>query len=416
MPTNTDPLILSAPVFVSLELESRCNNHCPGCGNVFVAERWHPPLPLDGWRQVLDKLRPSLHRLVLTGGEPTLHPEFEAIVGLIDSLGVPYAIFTNAHWPHPDRLLGRLADSPGFEGFLISLHGGTAKVHEAFTHTNGSFAKTVANIERAVTAGFRVTTSIVIMAFNHHRLADVASLAARLGAERAIFNRYLGPEIPELTATPAQLREAIQTVDQELAAHFPIPVHIGNCVPQCFCRSSSEGWLLPGVAFCTVDPWGRVRPSNHAPLICGDLLSQSLEEVWQSQAMWQWRHMIPAQCYECVFLEHCGGGSREVVLFLGLPQDPLIGKPIWEQEEQEPLALYEGLRLLARFTIEPQPFGFALIRGNRVVPVALAAEPVLDVLDDGLTLREVRQRFGEAALNLVGSLYKKGLVELEGSA
>lgn len=415
MSANTGLLILSAPVFVSLELESRCPNCCPYCGSVFAAERARPPLSLDGWRRVLDKLQPSLHRLVLTGGEPTRHPEFEAILGLIDALNVPFAIFTNARWPHPNRLLSRLADSPCFEGFLVSLHGGTADVHEAFTHTPGSFTETVANIERTAKAGFRVTTSTVIMAFNHHRLADVANLAAGLGVERAIFNRYLGVERPGLTATPEQLRQAIQTVDQELALRLPIPVHIGNCVPQCFYRSSSEGWLLPGIAFCTVDPWGRVRPSNHASLICGDLLSQSLEEVWQSEVMWRWRRMIPAQCYECLLLEHCGGGSREVALFLDLPHDPLIGEPIREQEEPEPLAFYEGLRPMARFAIEPQSFGFALIRGNRVIPVAPSAKSVLDALDGTLTLREIRQQFREEALSLVGSLYRKGLIELEDS-
>ena len=125
--------------------------------------------------------------------------------------------------------------------------------------------------------------------------------------------------------------------------------------------------------------------------------------------------MIPSQCFDCTKLERCGGGSREAALFLGLPHDPLIGDPIQEQEESEPLALYEDLRPLARFTIEPQPFGFALIRGNRVIPVALSAKSVLDALDGSLTLKEVRQEFGEAALSFVGSLLKKGLIELEDS-
>jgi len=36
-------------------------------------------------------------------------------------------------------------------------------------------------------------------------------------------------------------------------------------------------------------------------------------------------------------------------------------------------------------------------------------------LDGSLTLKEVQQQLGEAALSFVGSLLKKGLIELEDS-
>ena len=54
-------------------------------------------------------------------------------------------------------------------------------------------------------------------------------------------------------------------------------------------------------------PWCNVRPCNHAPLVCGNLLEQSIEEIWHGEAMNRWRGMIVEQCWLC--LELCTGGK-----------------------------------------------------------------------------------------------------------
>jgi hypothetical protein len=46
------------------------------------------------------------------------------------------------------------------------------------------------------------------------------------------------------------------------------------------------------------------------------------------------------------------------------------------------------------------------------VPVTAAAKPVLDACDGTTTLLQLRERFGQESLDFVGSLVKKGLVEL----
>ena len=158
-----------------------------------------------------------------------------------------------------------------------------------------------------------------------------------------------------------------------------------------------------------------MRPCNHAPLICGNLLEQSVEEVWQSEAMQGWRNMLPKPCEACLDLSKCHGGCRAVAMDLGLAKDPLIGQLVLERVGKPPeeLVLYEGARPLARFTIRPEPFGYALVRGNRVVPVTHQAKPILDVLDGQMTLHQIEERFGSTALSFLGSLYKKGLIAFE---
>ena len=316
---------LPHPIFYYLELTPQCNNHCPGCGNVFAEDRTLQPLSAAQWGEILAQLKPYAVRLKLTGGEPTLHPQFKEIVALIDDLDIPFALFTNARWLYPEQLLAFLKGILRFGGFLISLHGASAVSHDAFTGVPGSFAETVDNIRRAIAAGLSVTTSTVITKHNYSEVEQIVALSKELGANHAVFNRYLGQHLPSIEPTNEELKEAMQTIER-LRVTADYPVKFGNCIPQCFYPSSSTG-CLAGVAFCTVDPWGNVRPCNHAPRICGNLLEHSIEEIWNSEAMEYWRRLIPPQCEHCLAFSQCHGGCRAEAMLLGFERDPLIDQP-----------------------------------------------------------------------------------------
>lgn len=407
-------LTLSHPYTAYLELTSACNNRCPGCSNVFASRQSPQPLDAAQWTGILLKLRPHIHQLKITGGEPTLHPQFEAIIKQIAAMDIPFVLFTNAQWSDPQRVVGFLREVPQCQGLLVSLHGATAASHKAFTAVPGSFEETIANVRQAVTAELILTTSTVITRHNWAEMEDITCLSHHLGAHHAVFNRYLGIALPEIEPTPSQLCTAIEAVES-LATHPASEanhsVKFGNCIPQCFAPSSSTG-CLAGAVYCTVDPWGNVRPCNHAPLMVGNLMEQSVEEVWLSEGMERWRKMIDPQCESCQELSRCHGGCRAMVLIRG--KDPLMRSPIQDKiPSQSPeLPLYEGAYPIAHFTSRPESFGLVLIRGNRIVPVVAHAKPFLDACDGTVTLRQVQQRFGQEALNLVGSLYQAGVMEL----
>jgi radical SAM protein with 4Fe4S-binding SPASM domain len=256
-----------------------------------------------------------------------------------------------------------------------------------------------------------VTTSTVITRHNWREMGDVVRLSRKLEANHAVFNRYLGESLPQTEPDEDQLHQAIEAID-ELRRRGD-RVKFGNCIPQCFHPSSSTG-CLAGVAYCTVDPWGNVRPCNHAPLTCGNLLERSIEEIWRGEDMNRWRGMISEQCWRCLELPRCHGGCRAVAMIKGVEKDPLMQVPIVEKEPEPPeeLTLYEGAHPVGRYALRVEDFGYVLVRGNRIVPVAAAAGPMLDACDGHTTLRQIEQQFGPAALSLVGSLYQKGMIEL----
>lgn len=196
-----------------LELTSACNNACIGCGNVFASNRSPTPLWAQEWRTVLDRIAPSTSWLKITGGEPTLHPEFEEIIEHVATLGIPFTLFTNARWEEPERLVRFLAGIPQLDGLLISLHGARAQSHEAFTCTPGSFDETVANIRLAVDAGLKVTTSTVLTRYSCPEVEAIVALGQELGADHAAFQRFIGAALPEIEPSKVELQRAVRAIE-----------------------------------------------------------------------------------------------------------------------------------------------------------------------------------------------------------
>jgi radical SAM protein with 4Fe4S-binding SPASM domain len=417
-PARKQSLVLSFPVFVALELTSYCNNRCSGCGNVFAQERSREPLSADEWVQILQQIAPHATRLKLTGGEPTLHPSFERILYAIQRMDMPFALFTNARWLNPDALVSLLRATPQCTGLLVSLHGATTASHDAFTGVPGSFDESCANIQLAVAAGIHVTTSTVISAWNWHELLEVVALSRTLGADHAVFNRYLGSGVTEAEPAPSQLCMAIETLERVRANCLDQAVKFGNCIPQCFKPSASSG-CLAGVAYCTIDPWGNMRPCNHAPLLCGNLLEEPVQRIWNGDAMNHWRSMIPNQCWSCSALPHCHGGCRAVALLQGKTKDPLVRVPFGRRQPTESTDIYQALTLHSEarprqhFALRKESFGLILIRGSRILPLAKDAGLLLDACDGTQTLLEIRDRFGQSGMNLIGQLLELGFLELE---
>jgi len=406
--------VLDMPLSFYLELTPLCNNRCPGCGNVFVdrasPHAFSPSLSASGWQEVLAQIAPFACQIRVTGGEPTLHPDFGEIMEEISRLGIPFTLFSNARWSDPLGLCRFLTDLKGLNGLLISLHGAEAAAHEAFTGVSGSFAETVRNIRHAVGAGLSVSLSCIITHLNWDRIRDIWGLAQQLGAESVVFNRYIGPDVAGLAASPAELLAALEAISALRASG--VPVKMGNCVPHCFAADGQAG-CLAGLAFLTIDPWGRVRPCNHAPVICGDLRRRSLAEIWHSPALEAWRDFRPEPCRSCSVFATCRGGCKAQAYSLGLDADPLLdtqAKPLPVPRRQ--WTFYEKARPVGRFERRSERSGTLLLRGNRLALVHHDQVAVLDMLDGQTTMRQIEQVHGMVGLELVADLYERHLVEL----
>lgn len=403
-------LVLSTPVHYTIELTPHCNNRCTGCGNVDFAG--DSPLPISKWRVIFSAIRPHAAHVRISGGEPTLHPEFDAIVDILAEEDISFTLFSNGRWPDPEKMVRKLAEMSQCKGVLISLHGHGADIHDAFAAIPGAFSETVANISLAIENGLFVATNTIITRQNFGHLSEIIGLSKRLGARHAIFSRYVSVKNSNPSPSNDQLRHAIETI--ESAREEGASVEYSVCIPQCFAQSASRG-CLSGITYCVIDPRGNMRPCTHVPITCGNVLEKPVQAIWNGPEMRAWRDLIPAECLQdCALLSKCRGGCRAMGILSGRDQDPLMHGAIADIPEgpSKPLVLYEGSIPKGRFTVREESFGYVLLNGSHIIPVSRASKPVLDMFENKATLKEIKEKFGNEAAAFVGHLFQEGFVEL----
>jgi hypothetical protein len=145
------------------------------------------------------------------------------------------------------------------------------------------------------------------------------------------------------------------------------------------------------------------------------LLDQPIETIWQSSEMDRFRASIPTACHTCAAFAQCHAGCKALAMELGLPHDPLMRQPLSPHEiaPLPALRLNAQMRPMRRFEMREESFGYILMRGNVIVPVRASAREILDALNGATNLAQIKHAFGVEGLSLVGSLYQRGLVDLQ---
>ncbi|MDL2221522.1 7-carboxy-7-deazaguanine synthase QueE [Parabacteroides sp. OttesenSCG-928-N08] len=110
-----------------------CNLRCHWCDTRFTS--WEPEAAAYGVDAILPLLdaHPYIDEVILTGGEPTLSPDFEAIVRLCKSRGKQVTVETNGTHPIDPALLGLIdlaSLSPKLANSTPLDHARLAEMHE----------------------------------------------------------------------------------------------------------------------------------------------------------------------------------------------------------------------------------------------------------------------------------------------
>jgi radical SAM protein with 4Fe4S-binding SPASM domain len=403
---------LPFPTFFTLEIESRCNNRCPGCGNVFDSSSGmvSKHLTLDEWDSVLKKISSIARFVKVTGGEPTLSPVFFSLLERLENYKIPFFIFTNGRWRDRISIVKAVKSNSQFRGLLISLHGADSVTHSEFSGIEQSFEETVESIKYASSHLVNVAVNTVITSKNFQQIEAIVSFVESVGAKSVSFSRYIGLNLPQISPNTIQLLSAIKSIEHmRFLGHR---VCYGPCIPQCFAFSGAIS-CTAGIASCAIDPWGNVKPCAHSRSYGGNIREKELLTIWNSSSFESWRNILPTDCGTCSMLDACGGGCRAQMLLISSAKDPLMNKPLKSipldeykfQSTYRPKFLGEVIRETNR--------KFFIIKGGRVRMINQSAKKLLDLLDGDLSLEQIKDIWGHSGLNLIVSLYREGYIQLE---
>ena len=172
---------------VDIKVGFNCNNKCAFC----VQGRKRDYLPAKKVDEIKESLQEAFDKggreVVLTGGEPCVHPKFFELVKIAKIIGFEeIQIQTNGRmFAYPEFCIKTI--KAGATQFGPSLHGHNSQIHDYLTNATGSFNQTVQGIKNLKKLNQFVLTNSVITSKNYKYLPELAKLLVDLGVNQFQF-------------------------------------------------------------------------------------------------------------------------------------------------------------------------------------------------------------------------------------
>ncbi|MEW5913685.1 MAG: radical SAM protein [Thermodesulfobacteriota bacterium] len=270
--------------YLELQITWRCNL---ACGHCYLGPAQAVDLPLE---RIADLAREfevmGGLRLMLSGGEPLLHPRWSEVNAALAALPLRRVLLTNGL-----LLRGPTLEELHCEEVQISLDG-TQAGHDRLRGP-GSFVRALAAAQAVRDSGRDLSIATMVHAGNLDQFEALEEIVRGLAAiEWGIDAPSRSGRLadnPELAVSPAQAAQAM-----------------GHAFGGAF-HGGGEG-MACGLHLCTVAADGLVAQ-------CGFYLDQPLgraeEGLW---TCWQRRRLLAltelTACAQCAALDDCGGGCR----------------------------------------------------------------------------------------------------------
>ena len=315
------------PINAHFELTHNCNLKCVHC--YIVKDNARAELTYFEIRDLLDQLADAgCLWLTLSGGEVLARNDFFDIAFYAKTKHFALRILTN----------GTLIDKTAADKIAelapvavdISLHGATARTHDAITQTNGSFAQTSRAIELLDALNIRVILKTTLMKPNIHELEAVFRLSQDLGLEHQFDMQICPKDNGSLTPTRHQLDR--DQLLEYLLTDIPKTVDYVEEEPISAARQAST--CSPATNSCAISAYGDVRPCSILPLCLGNIREERFLKIWHSsnpelrklRQVRQYQDLRP--CSHCDLVFHCRRCHGLAQLFEGdfLACDPLAFK------------------------------------------------------------------------------------------
>jgi radical SAM protein with 4Fe4S-binding SPASM domain len=263
------------PLEVILEITHRCNLPCKHC--YLPDHDDHGELSFDEICRLFDQLAEAgTLFLSLTGGEVCTRRDFLEIVDAGVARGFAVKVLTNATMI-TDEIAARLA-AAGVLELSVSVYGATAEVHDQVTDLPGSFARTLAGIERALAHGIHVTIKTPLLTDNGAAAGDMLELARRMSVP-CKFDITMTPQ-NNGNLGPLQL-QLQQPAMVALMSSGPL----AEVLNPSFDDGPGPGPCNAGRSYCGISPVGDVVPCLMMPVAIGNLRERSFAEIWSGSAL-----------------------------------------------------------------------------------------------------------------------------------
>ncbi|MGC8662876.1 MAG: radical SAM protein [Thermoplasmata archaeon] len=327
-------------------LTIKCNLKCIHCYANATKKRSPDELTTDKIFQVTDDLsKMGLPVVILSGGEPTLHPDIYRIASYIKENGIRVTLSSNGTTIN-ENVASKLAES-GVKYVGISLDG-YGPNNDHFRGVKGAFEKAMDGLNFVKNAGMMNGIRFTVTKYNKDDLEKVFNIAEEMKVDRfclyhlvpagrGSINQDINNEerravINLLIEKTYDIHDKkidmeILSVDNPVDGIYLFLKLLRNNDPRAkevYRLLKRRGGDNSGIKAGNIDPWGNVHPNQFWwDYSLGNLKDLNFSEIWRKEdgIIYDLRHrkteLLKGKCGRCNFKNICGGFRLRALRYSG---------------------------------------------------------------------------------------------------
>lgn len=332
-----------------------CNLRCVHCYADSHAERYPGELSWEQCCAVIDDLAAyQVNALLLSGGEPLLHPQLPQILERATSKGLKVTISTNGTRITPDY--ARMFKDLGVAYVGISLDG-IGAVHDQFRGVQGAFEGAIRGFRLCEQVGQKTGLRLTLTRNNVQSMEQILNFIEQEGIQRVCFYHLVptGRGVDVASLKPEEARAALDmliaraeawhsagqtrellTVTQPADGVYLLLRQLREGHPQAketlrLLTWNGGGANSSGRGIANIDPQGNIHPDQFwQGITLGNVKTQKFSDVWEAatepsaQVLQELRgnddplerqKKLSGRCATCKHFSLCGGGFRTRAAF-----------------------------------------------------------------------------------------------------
>ncbi len=372
----TVPQKLPSPFLIVWNFTNMCNMRCKHC-----YQRASRPLPneltLEEKLRLVEELdRAGVAAIALSGGEPTIHPDFLITIKAISARGMYAAVATNG-WMFANIDYLRKAKEAGLRYVEVSIDSAYPYKHDEFRGLKGAWERAVKALENAVKLGINNAMAVTITKHNVNEVDEILDLAESIGVKRVVFFNFVpvgrGEAIVSMDLDPIEREEFLRKIYREMKRRgleieatapqygrvvlqmsgeeevAPTHYYVGN---DPIAKSLAEfvGGCGAGRIYAGIQPNGDVVPCVFLPIKVGNVREKEFREIWETSKtllLLRRRELLKGFCGKCPYRNICGGCRARAYGYFRdiLAPDPgcIYNLKYWNSLQQEEKVLGDTL-------------------------------------------------------------------------
>ena len=278
------------PITLQFELTAQCNLKCKHCYNRSGDADRETLMTPEKWCELARQIVADggIFQCIISGGEPLLlGDKLFDIMDILHADGTSFVVISNGLLL--TKKFARRFNKYRYFWFQISIDGSTAELHDEFRGVEGSFARAVNGALEISDLGIPLVIAHTVTPKNLDRVEEMIQLSYDLGANSIILGEVMPSgrayEHGEIILSDEQ-KNFLYGQIEELGQKYRGKITVQRSAEL---KIQMERYQQEVNAGGIIRPNGDFRLDCMAPFTIGNVLKQSVKDIWLAKGVDAWQ-------------------------------------------------------------------------------------------------------------------------------